>query len=210
MIALTLLYLVLPIISATPTLPHLPVPPGPPAPSHSVKTGGGACVDLYGEGISLPDCHLALDQMRHHLDSLPGNERYVGPFSSFTNNPLFRLPRIWRTPTCTIGLEIKDDRIFVPANWDTRVKAAAGIVQQCVLAHGMGGEWHSEEYFLTIVVNEQTMSPDLRPRWTRCLRAMGAVGTSGMPDTPDPSCENFLEQALAMMRSNPSMAYTIQ
>lgn len=195
MIILTLLFLLLAITSATP----ISADQNPSSPLHSKRAGTGGCLRVYGDGVLLPDCFDALNQMRHHLDSLGGTDPYFGPFSTGNSNPLFSLPKVWRSPTCTIGLDIKHPELSISAKWSSRVRVAEMIVERCVVPMSIGGEWHSEEYFLTTVVNERRMDPRLRSTWNSCLRTAGQLG-----DT----CASLTDLAMGLTRSGLSQPTT--
>lgn len=186
----TLLYLLLPItltitLTTAMNLPGDALPRTPPPTMLIPSTGrwGGNCQAVYGDHLLLPDCDAALNQMRNHLDAAQRAAMFVGPFSRNNVNALYSLPKVWRTPTCSIALDVKNAQLSAQVNWDTRVAVAAEIVRECARGRGVGGEWHSEEFFLTVVVNERRIATELRPTWARCLAGAGggAGGRAGLP-----------------------------
>lgn len=68
-------------------------------------------------------------------------------------------------------------------------------MQQCVEPRAIGGEFFSEEYFVTVVINEQSMAPQMRGTWDRCLRAAGHP----VP-VPGTRCEGLVELAQQVIR----------
>lgn len=48
--------------------------------------------------------------------------------------------------------------------------AAQAIINQCVAPGAIGGETRTSDGFMVMVINEGTLTPNLRNAWSECLR----------------------------------------
>lgn len=168
MIILCLIYLLLSLTTATP----ISRDESPSSPLH--KRDNIGCFGSQGHHINPSDCRDALGQMRQHLAfSGPVSgpmEPIGGPFSRQPSDVRYLVPLMFRTPTCTIAVDTADRTASVRAFWSTKVVAAEAILNRCVAPQAIGGENHTPDGFIIMVVNEQNLNPAMRGVWSACLR----------------------------------------
>lgn len=166
MIILCLIHLLL--LSLTAATP-ISQDESPSSPLHKRDVIG--CFGAQGHHINPNDCRDALGQMRQHLafsGPVSGpSEPIGGPFSRQPSDVRYLVPLFFRTPTCTIAVDLSDRTTSLRTFWSTKVVAAEAILNRCVAPQAIGCENHTSDGFLVMVVNEQNLSPDKRDIWLR-------------------------------------------
>lgn len=147
------------------------------SPTSPLDKRDSACFPLFGDNIFPAHCTDALDQMRREAESLRVDQhRYVGPFSRNSQDQRFKVPKLYRTPSCTIGIDLTDPRSSIRTFWSERIAIAESLIRRCAMPpSGTGGEYKTYDGFTTVVVNESRLDPILHNIWAACLR-MGLQG----------------------------------
>ncbi len=168
MIVLHLISLLLSLATATPISIEQ-------SPSSPIQKRDIECIVANGRNINPLDCGGALRHMRQHLAfngpvSGPFEPR-AGPFSRTPSDVRFQVPIFFRTPTCTIAIDTISTVASLYTYWSTKVDTAQSILDRCVAPLKIGGETRTSDGFIIMIINEQSLSSNLRVIWSACLRA---------------------------------------
>lgn len=132
------------------------------------------CNADLGYSILTTDCHEALEIMRSLPQFRPdrGNGIFTDPTSEFSRtapDSRFRLPQAFRVRGCTILIDVRHGMNSATVTRSSVETGVLRIIRQCVRGQLRTGGSDMESGIVTMIANEEKLTPRLRDGWDQCM-----------------------------------------